>query len=58
MQFCSGLILGGYGTMGEWMTLDPDNEHAHHLLHFFTDVCKVSLNWCCFCFFLIISNIV
>lgn len=23
-QFCSGLILGGYGTIGEWITLDPD----------------------------------
>lgn len=22
-QFCSGLILGGYGTMGEWITLEP-----------------------------------
>ena len=23
-QFCSGLILGGYGTIGECITLDPD----------------------------------
>ena len=23
VQFCSGLILAGYGTIGEWMTLDP-----------------------------------
>lgn len=23
-QFCSGLILGGYGTRGECITLDPD----------------------------------
>ena len=28
---CSGLILAGYGTIGEWMTLDPENSVTQNL---------------------------
>ena len=37
-QFCSGLIFGGYGTIGEWITLDPDikisSKRNHGQNHF------------------------
>ena len=30
-QFCSGLILAGNGTIGEWMTLDPEHRTKSNL---------------------------